>query len=131
MTTPTPFRISQASLIDAQADLASICGLFGLTPTGALTARLTRTPAKTLHRIWGGNTVRHRHHLELVARFAREVSGHMFADPAWSPERAAAMRCWLEEGEIEMNGSVRAPIEVLSDPDLLPRALASIEGSIR
>jgi hypothetical protein len=66
-----------------------------------------------------------------VADFAREVRDHMFADPTWTTKRARAMRRWLEEGEIEMDGVIRRPVDVLSDDLLARRALAELESATR
>ena len=70
-------------------------------------------------------------HRRAVAEFAREVRDHMFADPAWTPARTAAMRRWLREGEVEFDGVVRRPAEALLDPTLAGRVLAELESATR
>ncbi len=90
---------------------------------------LTGVPTKTLDRAWNGQTIRHREQLFLVARFAREVRDFLFEDPSWTDARRAAMRTWLMNGEIDLDGRTYRPLDILSDEALTRRALAELHAA--
>ncbi|HEY2916470.1 MAG TPA: hypothetical protein VGI98_04565 [Candidatus Limnocylindrales bacterium] len=131
MTTAVrPFRISvPTEAADARAAMATIIDVFGIKPRSRLMAVLTGVPLKTLDRAWSGASIRHREQLFLVARFAREVRDYLFADPAWTDTRRAAMRTWLMSGEIDLDGRTYRPIDILADPVLTRRALAELHAA--
>jgi hypothetical protein len=124
-------RLSAPAPVQTVAeDLRDIRDVFGLAPTSQVLSRITRTPIKTLARAASGATVRPRRHVEVVAEFARDVRGMMFKDPAWTDVRRESMRNWLERGEVEMDGIIIRPIDVLSDEDLARRALGALQAEI-
>ena len=90
---------------------------------------LTGVPTKTLDRAWNGQSIRHREQLFLVARFSREVRDFLFEDPTWTDQRRAAMRAWLVDGEIELDGRTYRPLDILSDEALARRALAELHAA--
>lgn len=106
--------------------MATIIDVFGIKPRSRLMAALTGVPAKTLDRAWNGVTIRHREQLFLVARFSREVRDYLFEDPTWTDARRAAMRGWLMNGEIDLDGRTYRPLDILSDVGLTRRALAEL-----
>lgn len=109
--------------------MATIVDVFGIKPRSRLMSVLTGVPAKTLDRAWLGATIRHREQLFLVARFSREVRDYLFADPTWTDARRAAMRTWLMNGEIDLDGRTYRPIDILSDTLLTKRALAELHAA--
>ena len=115
--------------MDARAAMATIVDVFGIKPRSRVMAVLTGVPVKTLDRAWNGATIRHREQLFLVARFAREVRDYLFADPTWTDARRAAMRTWLTNGEIDLDGRTYRPINILSDTGLTKRALAELHAA--
>jgi hypothetical protein len=106
--------------------MATIVDVFGIKPRSRLMSTMTGVPIKTLDRAWNGATIRHRDQLFLVARFSREVRDYLFEDPTWTDARRAAMRAWLLEGEIDLDGRTYRPLDILSDPALTRRALAEL-----
>jgi hypothetical protein len=106
--------------------MATIVDVFGIKPRSRLLSTMTGVPIKTLDRAWNGATIRHRDQLFLVARFSREVRDYLFEDPTWTDARRAAMRAWLLEGEIDLDGRTYRPLDILSDPALTRRALAEL-----
>lgn len=106
--------------------MATIIDVFGIKPRSQLMAALTGVPLKTLDRAWNGAAIRHREQLFLVARFSREVRDYLFEDPTWTDARRAAMRTWLMNGEIDLDGRTYRPLDILSDPALTRRALAEL-----
>ena len=130
MTSATAFRISAPSEApDARAAMATIVDVFGIKPRSRLLSALTGVPIKTLDRAWNGATIRPREQLFLVARFAREVRDFLFEDPTWTDARRAAMRGWLLSGEIDLDGRTYRPLDILSDPALIRRALAELHAA--
>jgi hypothetical protein len=130
MTSPAAFRISAPSEApDARAAMATIIDVFGVKPRSRLLSALTGVPIKTLDRAWNGATIRPREQLFLVARFSREVRDFLFEDPTWSDARRAAMRGWLLSGEIDLDGHAYRPLDILSDPTLVKRALAELHAA--
>ena len=123
ISTPAPVR-------SPENELADIRDVFGLEGTSSVLAEITGTPTKTLHRAAGGIKIRPRTHIEIVADFAREVRDMMFQDPTWTDERRRAMRRWLDIGEIEFDGKVYAPREVLADEKLARRALIQLRSQL-
>ena len=65
-------------------------------------------------------------HLADLAAFARETTTYLFADPDWTPERQAAMRSWLDEARIEIEGTPRSPRAILGDARLTKLALSEL-----
>jgi hypothetical protein len=127
MTSAAIFRISPPSEAhDARSAIATIVDVFGIKPRSRLMSTMTGVPIKTLDRAWNGATIRHRDQLFLVARFSREVRDYLFEDPTWTDARRAAMRAWLLEGEIDLDGRTYRPLDILSDPALTRRALAEL-----
>jgi hypothetical protein len=127
MTSAAIFRISPPSEAhDARSAIATIVDVFGIKPRSRLMSTMTGVPIKTLDRAWNGATIRHRDQLFLVARFSREVRDYLFEDPTWTDARRAAMRAWLLEGEIDLDGRTHRPLDILSDPALTRRALAEL-----
>jgi hypothetical protein len=125
----TAFRISQPAESDARAAMAVLIDVFGIKPRSRLMSVLTGVPAKTLDRAWNGAPIRHREQLFLVARFAREVRDYLFEDPVWTDARRAAMRTWLMNGEIDLDGRTYRPLDILSDTALTRRALAELHAA--
>jgi hypothetical protein len=124
------FRISLPSdAQDSRAAIATIVDVFGIKPRSRLMSTLTNVPVKTLDRAWNGQTIRHREQLFLVARFSREVRDFLFEDPAWTDARRAAMRTWLMNGEIDLDGGTYRPLDILSDTALTKRALAELHAA--
>src|SRR3954454_23387226 len=124
------FRISlPGDAQDSRAALATIVDVFGIKPRSRLTSTLTNVPVKTLDRAWNGQTIRHREQLFLVARFAREVRDYLFEDATWTDARRAAMRTWLMNGEIDLDGLTYRPLDILSDTDLTKRAIVELEAA--
>jgi hypothetical protein len=127
MTSAAAFRISPPSEAhDARSAIATIVDVFGIKPRSRLMSTMTGVPIKTLDRAWNGATIRHRDRLFLVARFSREVRDYLFEDPTWTDARRAAMRAWLLEGEIDLDGRTYRPLDILSDAALTRRALAEL-----
>jgi hypothetical protein len=130
MTLTAAIRISPPSEAPtARAAMAAIIDVFGIKPRSQLMAALTGVPLKTLDRAWNGATIRHRDQLFLVARFSREVRDYLFEDPTWTDARRASMRTWLMNGEIDLDGRTYSPIDILSDPALVRRALAELHAA--
>jgi hypothetical protein len=130
MTSAATFRISlPASAPDAREAMATIIDVFGIKPRSRLMSTLTNVPLKTLDRAWNGQAIRHREQLFLVARFAREVRDLLFEDPAWTDARRAAMRTWLMNGEIDLDGQTHRPLDILADPALTKRVLAELHAA--
>ena len=124
------FRISLPSeASDARAAIATIVDVFGIKPRSRLMSTLTNVPVKTLDRAWNGQSIRHREQLFLVARFSREVRDFLFEDPTWPVVRRAAMRTWLMNGEIDLDGHTYRPLDILSDTALTKRALAELHAA--
>lgn len=109
--------------------MATIIDVFGVKPRSRLLSALTGVPIKTLDRAWTGHPIRHREQLFLVARFSREVRDFLFEDPTWTDVRRAGMRSWLLTGEIDLDGRTYRPIDILSDPELVKRALAELHAA--
>lgn len=126
MTAVAPFRISPPAEARPHEAIATIVEVFGIRPRSRLMSAMTGVPLKTLDRAWNGATIRRREQLFLVARFAREVRDYLFEDPAWTDARRAAMRAWLVDGEIDLDGRTYRPLDILSDPALTRRALAEL-----
>jgi hypothetical protein len=125
----TALRILPPAEPDARAAMSTIIDVFGIKPRSRLMATLTGVPVKTLDRAWTGATIRHRDQLFLVARFSREVRDYLFEDPTWTDARRASMRTWIMSGEIDLDGRTHRPIDILSDPILLRRALAELAAA--
>lgn len=125
----TAFRIGPPSEGTAHDAIATIVDVFGLRPRSRLLSAMTGVPLKTLDRAWNGATIRHREQLFLVARFAREVRDYLFEDPTWTDARRAAMRAWLIDGEIDLDGRTYRPLDILSDTALTRRALAELHAA--
>src|SRR3954471_10131100 len=129
-STAGTFRISLPSdAPDSRAAIATIVDVFGIKPRSRLMSTLTNVPVKTLDRAWNGQTIRQREQLFLVARFAREVRDYLFEDPTWTDPRRAAMRTWLMNGEIDLDGRTYRPLDILSDTGLTKRALAELHAA--
>ena len=131
MTTPsagvaTALRISRPGEGSAREAMATLIDVFGIKPRSRVMSVLTGVPVKTLDRAWTGQAIRDREQLFLVARFAREVRDYLFEDPTWTDARRAAMRTWLTNGEIDLDGTTYRPIDILSDTALTKRALAEL-----
>jgi hypothetical protein len=122
-------RISRPVEADARAAMATIVDVFGIKPRSRLMSVLTNVPIKTLDRAWHGQAIRHREQLFLVARFAREVRDYLFEDPTWTEARRAAMRTWLMNGEVDLDGRTYRPLDILSDEVLTRRALAELHAA--
>src|SRR5512138_3432543 len=130
MTALAPtFRISAPGEVSAREAIATIVDVFGIRPRSRLLAATTGVPVKTLDRAWNGASIRHREQLFLVARFAREVRDYLFEDPTWTDARRAAMRAWLVDGEIDLDGRTYRPLDILSDTVLTRRALAELHAA--
>lgn len=126
-----PMAISApAPVRSPDRELADIRDVFGLESTSSVLAEITGTPTKTLHRVANGTRIRPRTHIEIVADFAREVRDMMFADPTWTDERRRSMRRWLDVGEIEFDGNVYTPRQVLADEKLARRALVQLRTQL-
>src|SRR5262245_4846486 len=129
MTTPAgaapaaALRISRPGEGSAREAMATIIDVFGIKPRSRVMSVLTGVPVKTLDRAWTGVPIRDREQLFLVARFAREVRDYLFEDPTWTDARRAAMRTWLTNGEIDLDGRTYRPIDILSDTALTKRTL--------
>jgi hypothetical protein len=122
-------RISKPGEADAHSAMATIVDVFGIKPRSQLMAALTGVPLKTLDRAWNGAAIRQRDQLFLVARFSREVRDYLFEDPTWTDSRRSAMRIWLMNGEIDLDGKTYRPIDMLSDETLVKRALAELHAA--
>ena len=122
-------RLSRPAATDPRAAMETIVDVFGIKPRSRLMTALTGVPTKTLDRAWSGVTIRHREQLFLVARFAREVQDFLFEDPAWTDARRAAMRTWLMNGEIDLDGRTYRPLDILSSEPLTRRALAELHAA--
>jgi hypothetical protein len=122
-------RISRPGEADARAAMTTIIDVFGIKPRSRLMAALTGVPLKTLDRAWNGAAIRQRDQLFLVARFAREVRDYLFEDPTWTDSRRSAMRTWLMNGEIDLDGRTYRPLDILSDEALVKRALAELHAA--
>jgi hypothetical protein len=119
-------RVSRPADAGPRAAIEAIVDVFGIKPRSRLMTALTGVPTKTLDRAWNGRAIRHREQLFLVARFAREVRDLLFEDPTWTDVRRAAMRTWLMNGEIDLDGRTYRPLDILSDEALTRRALAEL-----
>src|SRR5690242_1091172 len=109
MTTPsaglaTALRISRPGEGSAREAMATLIDVFGIKPRSRVMSVLTGVPVKTLDRAWAGQAIRDREQLFLVARFAREVRDYLFEDSTWTDARRLAMRTWLTNGEIDLDG---------------------------
>lgn len=128
---PSTFRISTPTAPrDPAADVAVIRDVFGLEPTSAVLAEITQASQKTLHRAARGTAIRPREHVQIVADLAIEIRDMMFADPTWTDDRRRAMREWLDSGEIEFDGQIYSPRDVLADDALARRALTELRAQL-
>ena len=66
---------------------------------------------------------------EVLAAQSPEVRDFLFEDPTWPVVRRAAMRTWLMNGEIDLDGHTYRPLDILSDTALTKRALAELHAA--